>query len=127
MINNVIIVGRTTDEAKITTLDSGVRVAHLTVACTRPFKNMDGTYDTDFIPVSLWAFNAQAAGKVRKGSTIGVMGRIVSSTRDVNGVKVKTLEVNGDRLTFINLKSEKDAANDAEPLPESKDEDTAEE
>ena len=50
MINNVIIVGRLCHDPVLNTIDEGITVCNLTLAVTRPFKDMNtGEYGTDFI------------------------------------------------------------------------------
>jgi len=106
MLNNVILVGRTVDEPKLVTLKDGVVVCNLTLAVVRPFKSQDtGEYETDFIPVVLWRGIAESVVEYcKKGSIIGVKGRLMMKFIEVNNKKYKTIEVIGERVTFINLK-----------------------
>ncbi|HOA63929.1 MAG: single-stranded DNA-binding protein [Acholeplasmataceae bacterium] len=106
MLNNVILVGRTVDEPKLVTLKDGVVVCNLTLAVVRPFKSQDtGEYETDFIPVVLWRGIAESVVEYcKKGSIIGVKGRLMMKFIEVDNKKYKTIEVIGERVTFINLK-----------------------
>lgn len=106
MLNNVILVGRTVDEPKLVTLKDGVVVCNLTLAVVRPFKSLDtGEYETDFIPVVLWRGIAESVVEYcKKGSIIGVKGRLMMKFIEVDNKKYKTIEVIGERVTFINLK-----------------------
>jgi single-strand DNA-binding protein len=101
MLNQVVLVGRSVDDVKTVTVESGTKVAHVTLAVQRPFKNENGNYDTDFIKVIFWNFNAEYASKIKKGNPVTVLGRVVTKAAQVDETKVYTLEIIGERLTFI--------------------------
>ena len=89
MINNVIIVGRLCHDPVLNTIDEGITVCNLTLAVTRPFKDMNtGEYGTDFINVSLWfGISKIAYDYTSKGDIIGIKGRLTSKTKEINGTK----------------------------------------
>jgi len=104
VLNNLILVGRIVDDVKIATIESGQKVANFTLAVQRPFKD---EYDTDFFPIQLWQGVADIARDYcTKGSTVGVKGRLSAKTIEVQGIKIKTLDVIGERIAFINMKRE---------------------
>ena len=107
MLNNVILVGRITDTPRIHDLEDGTKVCNITLAVTKPFKNQTtGEYGVDFIPVSLWQGSAAITQRwCEKGDIVGIKGRISTRVSDVKGVNVHTLEVIGERIVFISLKS----------------------
>ena len=49
ILNQIVLVGRLTRNITVNKSDKGVKVATISLAITRSFKNMDGGYDTDFI------------------------------------------------------------------------------
>ena len=49
MLNQIILVGRLTRDITVNKAENGVRVATISLAIPRSFKNSDGVYDTDFI------------------------------------------------------------------------------
>lgn len=107
MLNNVVLVGRTVEDPQLVNLTDGLVVCNITLAVVRPFKSQEtGEYETDFIPVVLWRGIAEAVVEhCKKGSTIGVKGRLATKTIEIEEKKIKTLELIGERVTFINLKS----------------------
>lgn len=107
MLNNVILIGRTVDDLKVVTTEGGLKTCRMVLACQRPFKNQETQeYDTDFIPVTLWQGAAEMTSQyVKRGSTVAVKGRLVTRTIEVENVKVRTLELIGERVIFINLKN----------------------
>ena len=54
MLNQVIIVGRLVDEPKKVESEIGANKGMFTLACTRSYKNVDGTYDSDFFDITTW-------------------------------------------------------------------------
>lgn len=110
MINNVVIVGRLCQDPSFLALPNGINVCNLTLAVTRPFKDMNtGEYGVDFINVSLWyGISKIAYDYTSKGDTVGIKGRLISRQREVNGTKITTLELIGERIAFIQLKKNKD-------------------
>ena len=60
MINQVTLIGRIVEKPILRSYENDVNVATLTLAVTRPFKNMDGNYETDFIKITLWNGVAQS-------------------------------------------------------------------
>ncbi len=106
MLNNVILVGRTTAEPSVTVFESGAKGIYLDIAVIRPFKNENNDFETDFIPVSFWYSNAEKIEEYcGKGSIIGINGRLITRLVDKQGIKTKIVEVVCDRLHFINLVS----------------------
>lgn len=110
MINNVIIVGRLCHDPVLNTIDEGITVCNLSLAVTRPFKDMNtGEYGTDFINVSLWfGISKIAYDYTSKGDIIGIKGRLTSKTKEINGTKISTLELIGEKISFIQLNKSRD-------------------
>lgn len=110
MLNQVIIVGRLVREVELKELESGKKVANITIACSRPYKNSDGEYDTDFIDVVLWDGVASNTKEYcNKGDLLGVKGRLQSSEYEKeDGTKIKKQEVVAEKLTFLSSSNNKD-------------------
>jgi len=108
MLNNVILIGRTVEDLEVITTENGLKTCRMVLACQRPFKNGEtGEYDTDYIPVQLWQAVAEmTASNCKKGSTVAIKGRLATRTTDVNGVKIRQIEVIGERVIYINTKRE---------------------
>ena len=49
MLNQTVIVGRLVSKPETKELEEGKKVANLTLAVPRSYKNENGEYDTDFI------------------------------------------------------------------------------
>ena len=120
MINNVILVGRLTEDPKLKKFGEGYSVCDVCLAVTRPFKDMQtGEYGVDFIKVSLWnGISNTVYQYTQKGDTIGIKGRVATKCKEVNGVNNYYLEIIGERVAFINLKNAKDGLKLTEDVEE---------
>ena len=110
MLNQIILVGRLTRDISVHKTDKGSKVATISLAIPRSFKNMDGNYDTDF--VDCVAFD-NIADNTReycsKGDIIGVKGRIQSRTVEKDGKKEYLVEIIAEKITFLASKKEEKA------------------
>ena len=85
MINQVTLIGRIVEKPILRSYENDVNVATLTLAVTRPFKNMDGNYETDFIKITLWNGVAQSTcDYTQKGDIVGVKGRVAMKDTEVS-------------------------------------------
>ena len=108
MLNQVILIGRTTRDIELKETTSGRVFGIVTVAVTRSFKNQDtDTYDTDFVDVSLWGLTAENVAKYAgKGSAISVRGRLTNRILDFPGEQTfRTIGVIGQQVSFIQTKA----------------------
>lgn len=106
MINNVVLVGRTTKNLELKQNSNGNFYVRFTLACNRSFKNEKGEQQADFINCVAWSKQAENAAKyVAKGMQIGVEGRIQTSAYDDNEGKRRYLtEVVANKITFLESK-----------------------
>ena len=86
--------------------DKGVKVATISLAIPRSFKNMEGGYDTDFIDCVAFDNIAENTKEYcEKGDIVGIKGRI--QTRDVeleDENHKKYVEVIAEKVTFLSSK-----------------------
>lgn len=104
MLNQVIIVGRLVKDPEVKVTSDGKKVSHITLAVNRSYKNSEtGKYDTDFIYCTLWEGVATAtANHCRKGSIIGLKGRIISKSIEIDTNKrINYPDLVAERVTFI--------------------------
>ncbi|KAA0548545.1 single-stranded DNA-binding protein [Bacillus sp. BGMRC 2118] len=108
MINKVILVGRLVKDPELKYLEDGKAVTSITLAVNRNFRNQNGDYDTDFLNCTLWKKNAEnTANFCRKGSVIGVTGRIQTRNYDnQDGQRVYITEVVAEGVKFLSAKKE---------------------
>lgn len=71
MLNNLVLIGRIVDKPEVEVTPTGKKVAQITLAVARSFKNNQGIFETDFIQCRLWEGIAQStADYCDKGSLI---------------------------------------------------------
>ena len=105
MLNQVVLVGRLVRDFEIYTTDHNKKVATITLAVPRSFKNLDGIYETDFIDCVLWENVAMNTKEYcHKGDILGIRGRLQSRTVEADEKKETHLEVIGEKVTFLSAK-----------------------
>ena len=107
MLNHAVLVGRIVKDLELKNTDKG-KVANITLAVPRAFKNYKGEYDTDFISCVLWKGVAESTVEYcKKGDLVGIKGRI--QTRDVeleDQTHKKHVEVIAEKVTFLSSKKD---------------------
>lgn len=104
MINRVILTGRPTKDLNLIKGDeTGTPVCSFTLAVDRKFKNKHGEREADFIRCVAWKKTAEIMSQyVRKGSLIGVDGRIQTrSYISKNDQRVYVTEVVVESFSFL--------------------------
>ena len=77
MINNVVLVGRTTKEIELKYTSNNLAYANFTLAVNRNFKSQNGEREADFINIVIWRQQAEnLANWAKKGTLLGITGRI---------------------------------------------------
>ncbi|WP_249872284.1 single-stranded DNA-binding protein [Oceanobacillus saliphilus] len=106
MLNRVVLVGRLTKDPDLRYTPNGVAVANFTIAVNRPFSNQQGNREADFINCVVWRKPAEnLANYMKKGSMIGVDGRIQTRTFEgQDGKTVYVTEVVADSVQFLESK-----------------------
>lgn len=83
-------------------------VATFTIAITRPYKNADGEYETDFINCECWGNIANTTKEYcRKGDVVGIKGSLrCDSYTDKDGNKKYRTYVSAEKITFLSSKKD---------------------
>lgn len=110
MLNQVILVGRLTEDAKVKELEDSKKVCNTTIAIPRSFKNADGEYETDFVNVVIWDSIAESTAEYcRKGDIVGVKGRIQTDKVDKEDGSIEyKMNIIAEKVTFLSSKSSKE-------------------
>jgi len=103
MLNQTIIVGRMVQDPELRQTENGRKVANVTLAVPRSFKNSNGEYETDFINCVLWKGIAESTVQYcKKGDLVGIKGRIQSRECEIDEqVKKQVVEVVAEKVTFL--------------------------
>ncbi len=109
MLNQVVIAGRLVANPEIITTENNKKRTLITVAVPRSYKNIDGNYETDFIPCVLWNGIAENTCEYcKKGDVIGVKGRIQTSTYEKDGEKKYSMDVIAEKISFLSSKKQEE-------------------
>ena len=106
MLNQTIIVGRMVQDPELRQTENGRKVANVTLAVPRSFKNSNGQYETDFINCVLWKGIAESTVQYcKKGDLVGIKGRIQSREYETDEeIKKQVVEVVAEKVTFLSGK-----------------------
>ena len=106
MLNQVILVGRLARNPEVQELENGKKVANITLAVPRSFKNHEGEYETDFIDCTLWNGVAENASLYcEQRDIIGVKGRLQKDSYEKDGENRTRMNVVAEKVTFLSSKS----------------------
>lgn len=109
MLNQIILVGRLTRNITVNKSENGVKVATISLAIPRSFKNSEGNYDTDFIDCVAFDNIAENTSEYcGKGDIVGVKGRVQSRTIEQEDKKENVLEIICEKITFLSSKKQEE-------------------
>lgn len=95
MNNCVMLIGRLTTTPEVQDGMDGKKYCIVTLAITRSYKNDEGVYETDFIPVRLdGTIATNTAEYCKQGDLVGVKGTL---RQTIDG----RLQVYAERLSFL--------------------------
>ena len=110
MLNQIILVGRLTKNIVVNKSDNGVKVATLSLAIPRSFKNSEGLYDTDFIDCVMFDNIAKnTAEYCNKGDIVGVKGRVQSRVIEKDDKKEYCTDIICEKITFLSSRKQEEA------------------
>lgn len=117
MINQVTLVGRLTKDPDLRVTPEGVYLCNITLAVNRQYRNQKGEVDTDFVHCTLWRKTAENTSTFcKKGSLIGITGRIQTRSYDQQGKRMYVTEVVAENVRFIGPRREDERVQKV-PLP----------
>lgn len=126
MVNQIVLVGRIARTPETRTTESGRKMATLTLAVPRNYKNSNGEYDTDFLDCTLWSSVAESTSEYcETGDMIGIKGRLQTRIIETpEGTKRKKTEIIAEKVTFLtsNPKVRKSENENLEELSEENEE-----
>lgn len=100
MLNNFVIVGRIT-KIESEKIENGANKTIVTLAVSRSFKNINGEYETDFIPCTLFGGVAETTKEYCKnGDLIATKGRVQTNNNKI--------ELIAERVSFLTTRKEED-------------------
>jgi single-strand DNA-binding protein len=114
-MNLVVLTGRLARDPELKYGQSGTAYCRFTLAVNRVAKD-----EADFIGCTAFGKTAEIVGEyLRKGSMIGVQGRLQTSSYEVNGEKRYRTDVIIDRVEFLESKSSSTVSENTVNIPKS--------
>ena len=96
MLNQTVLVGRIVKDPVIEEMEDR-KYCNITLAVPRSFKNAEGIYEEDIIPITLYQTIAHnAVDYCKKGDLVGIKGRIQAKENEI--------EIVAEKLTFLSSK-----------------------
>ncbi len=110
MLNQIILVGRLTRDISVNRSEKGVKVATISLAIPRSFKNSEGSYDTDFIDCIAFDTVAENTSEYcSKGDIVGVKGRVQSRVVEKDDKKEYCTDIICEKITFLSSRKQDEA------------------
>ena len=105
-MNIVVLVGNLVRDPEKSYSQSGMAITKFTIAVNRARKSESGD-DADFIRITAFDKTAELVERyLKKGSKVGVEGRIQTGSYEKDGKKIYTTDVMATRVEFLDRKGE---------------------
>ncbi|KRM94318.1 single-stranded DNA-binding protein [Lentilactobacillus senioris] len=119
MLNRAVLTGRLTRDVDLRYTQSGTAVGTFTLAVDRTFKNQQGEREADFINCVIWRKSAENfANFVRKGSLVGIDGRIQTRNyENQQGNRVYVTEIVVENFALLQSRSDREGGNNNGAYP----------
>lgn len=115
MLNQTVLVGRLVRDPELFETENGNKIANITLAVPRNYKNINGEYETDFIPCTLWKGIAENAVEYcHKGDLLGIKGSLKTRRIEQEEYSHQIVEVVAEKVTYLTSKSRKEKDEEAE-------------
>ena len=105
MHNMVYLIGRLTKDIEVE--DKGdKKLAIVSLAVTRTYKNEDNIYPVDYFDVVLWnGLATNTAEYCKKGDLVGIKGHAQSNSYETeDGIKYYGIDIIADKISFLSSK-----------------------
>lgn len=95
MINQVVLTGRLVDRTILEETENGKKNTTITLAVSRNYKNLNGEYEIDFIPIKLlYQISESICEYCEKGDLVAVRGRISRLSNN-------DMQIIGEKVSFL--------------------------
>ncbi|WP_273125802.1 single-stranded DNA-binding protein [Bacillus weihaiensis] len=112
MINRTVLVGRITKDLDLRYSPAGVAILNFNIAVNRAFTNQQGEREADFPNIVCFKKQAEnVANFCKKGSLVGIDGRIQTRKYEGQNGKVYVTEVVADSIQFLEPKGSNNQSN----------------
>lgn len=106
LLNQIVLVGRLANDPELYETETGKKVARVVLAVPRPYKNIEGEYESDFISCKLWqGIATSTTDYCKKGDLVGIKGRLQTYNYETEEGKKYLTEVIAEKVTFLSSKN----------------------
>ena len=120
-VNKVILVGNLGADPEIRHLESGAKVANISIATSESYTNRNGerVEQTEWHRVELWGRLADLCEKyLAKGRTVYIEGKIrTNEYQDKEGITRYDKRIRATNMTFVGGRNEENSGNNYSPPP----------
>lgn len=118
-MNRALLIGNLTRDPELRMTRGGSRVCSLSIAINRPYSNMSGERETDFLTVVCWNDLADLCGKyLKKGQKIAVCGMVQSRRYETSSGESRTVvEIVANEIEFLTPKKQGNQSNEFDDMP----------
>lgn len=124
MINKVILIGNLGRDPEVRTLESGTKVARISMATNENYKDKSGEWQTrtEWHDVVAWTYLADKADrKLKKGSKAYVEGKLTHRKyQDKDGIDRYVTEVRANVLKSLDPRGDSSGSASGTPFPDEK-------
>lgn len=117
-VNKVILIGNLGIDPEVRTLESGTKLARLSLATSESYTNKEGARieETEWHSITLWRGLAEVAEKyLKKGNKVYIEGKLrTRSYTDKEGIQKYTTEIIGENMEMLGGGGGGDSANRSE-------------
>lgn len=104
-VNKVILIGNLGIDPEVRTLESGTKLARLSLATSESYTNKEGARieETEWHSITLWRGLAEVAEKyLKKGNKVYIEGKLrTRSYTDKEGIQKYTTEIIGENMEML--------------------------
>ncbi len=102
MMNTFVLVGKIAELPELKETSSGFKVASMIIEVERSFKNVDGLYEHDYFPLTLWKGLAETTTEIANiDDVVAIKGRVQSNRFESNNRVYYNHEFIAEKLSFI--------------------------
>lgn len=112
-MNMVALIGNLTRDPEVRYSTNQMAIATFAIAINRPRKKDGSEGGADFPRITVFGTQAENCQKfLKRGSKVGIIGKIQTGSYDKDGQKVYTTDVVADRVEFLGRAAESNTADD---------------
>lgn len=100
-------IGRIVRDPELNEVADGKKVSNITIAVQRGYKNSEGIYETDFIPVAVWGTEGEnVTNYCKKGDLVSIDSTLTMKKNKIKDQEINMLSVNANHVLYLSKSHE---------------------